>query len=233
MPDCIWYETPKQKRDRLRRQRLRNEKRRANQTPEERARRLEGLRKARETKCETALNNESDPKTADRLKKYSRRLRDRCTIRYNCETLEQYGKRVRRNRNRVNTLPRDLALLKDTRDFKEKGRSDGKAKKKGIKIKKEPVPVDEEYHEVREELESEETPEEFMERKRYNFMCMELQLQINKASQDFKNERRKTTKLAEQLDKMHTRAKELQDFYGIPICSSKMYKYHLSSLFLD
>lgn len=89
---------------------------------------------------------------------------------------------------------------------------------------------------IKEELEEsdpDETPEEFVERKRYNFMCMEMEAEMTSIKYIMRKEKEKTAQLGKQLEKMHERAKELENFYGIPICTNKMYKYRMSPWFIE
>lgn len=84
-----------------------------------------------------------------------------------------------------------------------------------------------------EESDPDETPEEFVERKRYNFMCMEMEAEMSSIKYIMRKEKERTAQLGKQLEKMHERAKELENFYGIPICTNKMYKYRMSPWFIE
>lgn len=231
------HETAEQKRNRLKKNRLIRERQLANRTLEHCERLLEKNKKRKQAKQAIDNDPEIQEEKEKNLKKVRQRLRKRSMLRYNCETLEQFGERIKRNRNRVPCLPkyleRTLAAKPKKIRKEDKPKKKKKPKKPKVMVKKDPDEKVEEEDDEELEMEFEETPEEFMERKRYDFMCMEMEMEINKVKRDLKKERSKTLNLAEQLDKLHTRAKELTNYYGIPICNGKMYRYHVSDIFIE
>lgn len=214
-----WYETTKQKRDRINRERRKLEKKLENETPEEREKRLKRIEQNRANAQKRKARPEPDEAKIKRLEKYRRRLRQRHKLRYNCESLEQYGKRLKRCRNRMSRRPKSLKL--DGEDDKKKTQTQKKTK---IIIKKEPgVEEDENLVDDDESYDSDETPEEFIERKIFTFKCMQIELEIAKAKTDLKKEERRREILLEQLNLMRERAKELQDYFGLPLVSKFSY----------
>lgn len=214
-----WYETTKQKRDRINRERRKLEKKLENETPEEREKRLKRIEQNRANAQKRKARPEPDEAKIKRLEKYRRRLRQRHKLRYNCESLEQYGKRLKRCRNRMSRRPKSLKL--DGEDDKKKTQTQKKTK---IIIKKEPgVEEDENLVDDDESYDSDETPEEFIERKIFTIKCMQIELEIAKAKTDLKKEERRRERLLEQLNLMRERAKELQDYFGLPLVSKFSY----------
>lgn len=219
---AIWYETGPQRRYRIKRRQKYLEEYRARLTPEQIERRKEGRRKGVETRRANAeyfeFNPDAKKEEQRQIRKYKKRLRDRHMLKYNCETLEQYGRRLKRSRRRWNRLPDDLAKTEPIK----------KSVKKPKKVVKE-EPKDETESSSDEEVDQgEESPEKYIERKRYEFVCLELDEQINKAKNDLKKEQAKSVVLSKNLETVYGRAKELKEFYGIPIASKKMKQYHLS-----